>query len=248
MPPKVVVSDSKAAVAAELSGFVLSAAAEAIAARGRFTVALSGGSLPSILAEGLAQAESQWDKWHVLFADERFVPLDHSDSNYKACKEALFSKVPIPDSQIYPIDAAAGSVQEAAQRYEGTLRKVCTDPAEADSAPKVDLLLLGMGPDGHTLSLFPGHSLAKDEKSLVGAITDSPKPPPERITLMLKVCQDAGGVAFVVTGDKAPAARRAIEPAAGEDALDTPARIVSEKSRQAVWFLDKNAAAQLSKL
>eukprot|EP01062_Namystynia_karyoxenos_P073399 TRINITY_DN70201_c0_g1_i1.p1 TRINITY_DN70201_c0_g1~~TRINITY_DN70201_c0_g1_i1.p1 ORF type:complete len:283 (+),score=92.77 TRINITY_DN70201_c0_g1_i1:85-849(+) len=240
----VVVGATKDEVAAKVAALVASASAEAVAARGRFSVALSGGSLPSVLEKGLAQRDVDWGRWHVLFADERFVPLDHKDSNYNACDAALFSKTTIPRDQIYPVDVGASSVEEAAAQYVPKVRAACG--SDGADVPQIDMLLLGMGPDGHTLSLFPGHPLVGDEASLVASISDSPKPPPQRITLMRKVCAAARAVVFVATGgEKAPALRRALAPEAGEDASQTPARVVTEAAQKCTWFVDQPAAEGL---
>merc|ERR1712086_926735 len=109
-----------------------------IAQKGRFTVAFSGGSLPKAVAPGLVarMADIEWDKWHVFFADERFVPLDHADSNYFACKEVLFDAVPIPPSQIYTIETDGIEVDEAARRYQEKLLEVIGDFKHETGAPK----------------------------------------------------------------------------------------------------------------
>eukprot|EP00662_Eupelagonemidae_sp_cell21_P018637 gene18637-13591_t len=142
-----------------------------------------------------------WSKWHVVFADERFVPLDHKDSNYRACDDALFSAVTIPDSQVYKIDPDASNVAECAAAYETSVRTACGAPflCGPTETPTIDMLLLGMGPDGHTLSLFPQHPLLDEHTAVVAPITDSPKPPPQRVTLTLPVCKKAREIVFVCT-------------------------------------------------
>ena len=153
-------------------------AQRAISERGVFTIALSGGSMPNLLSELPNQSNVSWSDWRVFFADERCVPLDHDDSNYKACQQNLFDKIPIPPEHIYSID----NIEDpnlAALSYESRLRAVVPGMS-------LDLAMLGLGPDGHTASLFPGHELLEyNGERAVMPIFDSPKPPSERITLTL---------------------------------------------------------------
>ncbi|KAJ9462213.1 putative 6-phosphogluconolactonase [Diplonema papillatum] len=204
-----------------------------------FTVALSGGSLPAVLEAGLsAKGDMQWGRWHVFFADERLVPLDHADSNYLACKKALFSKVPIPEANIHAVKTDLDR-EAAAKDYAEQVDQVV-------GSAGFSLLLLGMGPDGHTLSLFPKHALLGEAGVSVASLEDSPKPPPARVTLTLPVCAQARRVCFVCAGaEKAEPLRRAVKPQAGEDPRDTPARVVAEAARAVTWIVDDSAAAKL---
>jgi len=168
--------------------------------KGRFTVALSGGSLPKTLKGLIGHSDVRWDKWHVFYADERVVPLDHADSNHNLCTTELFSKVSIPPEQIHTIDVSLlDDLDELSDAYESELVR---EFAQRDSArfPVFDLILLGVGPDGHTCSLFPGHPLLAESDRWVAYIDDSPKPPPRRITLTYPVLNHASRVAFVATG------------------------------------------------
>mmetsp|Transcript_37370 Transcript_37370/g.97967 ORF Transcript_37370/g.97967 Transcript_37370/m.97967 type:complete len:256 (-) Transcript_37370:66-833(-) len=235
----------------ELSKQLGKAVAAASAAAGpTFTVAISGGSLPKLLAAGLVGPDAvpeaagiDWAKWHVFFADERHVALDHDDSNYLACKQVLFDKVPIKPEQIYAIDAAV-PVADAAKKYEADLKSVFGDAISAAAPPAFDLILLGMGPDGHTASLFPGHALLAEASALVAPITDSPKPPPERITLSLPAINAAKAVAFVCTG--ASKALNLAKILSGQEPL--PAGLVVPKAGTLTWFVDDDAAAEWSKM
>eukprot|EP01061_Rhynchopus_euleeides_P040777 TRINITY_DN7029_c0_g1_i2.p1 TRINITY_DN7029_c0_g1~~TRINITY_DN7029_c0_g1_i2.p1 ORF type:complete len:236 (+),score=99.94 TRINITY_DN7029_c0_g1_i2:66-773(+) len=203
----------------------------------KYVVALSGGSLPAVLNAGLADATMDWKRWHVFFADERMVPLDHKDSNYLACKEALFDKVGIPPAQVYPVRTDL-TPDEAAAAYAEQIAAVAPNG--------FDLLLLGMGPDGHTCSLFPKHPLLGENSKAVASIADSPKPPPSRVTLTLPVIKAARGVVFVCGGaEKADPLRRAIVPAEGESPSETPARIVADVAQSVTWIVDDAAAAKL---
>eukprot|EP00656_Telonema_subtile_P004439 TRINITY_DN1201_c0_g1_i2.p1 TRINITY_DN1201_c0_g1~~TRINITY_DN1201_c0_g1_i2.p1 ORF type:complete len:284 (-),score=85.71 TRINITY_DN1201_c0_g1_i2:305-1156(-) len=189
------------ALPGKLAETVVRVANEAITSRGRFTVALAGGSLPKQLCPGLLALREQIDftKWHVFFGDERFVPATDPESTWKAFNEALFSEVDIPAEQIYTLHSLPESttLQEAASWYEHSLLKY---KHEGQDTPCLDLVFCGMGPDGHTCSLFPGHPLLQERSCLVASISDSPKPPPERITITMPVIQAARSVFFVAVG------------------------------------------------
>lgn len=175
-------------VASALGTYVAECSALAIATSGRFTLAISGGSLPKLLGQGLSsQSGIEFSKWQVFFADERCVALDHADSNYAACATALFNHVSIPRDQIHTISWKNDDPFTAAQEYATQL--AATWPSS--EYPVFDLILLGMGPDGHTCSLFPHHKLLEETQAWVAPICDSPKPPLERITLTLPVLNHA---------------------------------------------------------
>jgi len=186
---------SKETVPTRLNSMVLRVASDAIAARGAFTVALSGGSLASFLShlkddDGSSRREAaRFDKWHVILADERCVALDDADSNLGGLKKSFLDEVGIPPSQVYGIDqdmiAAGASADAVALSYEATIRKVL-----ALTGDELDLAVLGFGPDGHTCSLFPDHPLLDEKMKWVAGIEDSPKPPPRRVTLTLPVLND----------------------------------------------------------
>ncbi|ETW02275.1 6-phosphogluconolactonase [Aphanomyces invadans] len=228
------------AVGLSVAKLVADLSKNAIENSGRFTVALSGGSLPKILEKGLSSLKDGVDfsKWHVFFADERVVPLDHADSNYLACHDALFQHVAIPRSQIYMI-AFNDDPAVVAQDYTRQLSQLW-----GSELPRFDLILLGMGPDGHTCSLFPGHALLDEASLWVASISDSPKPPPKRITLTYPVVNNAASVAFVATGDsKAPLMRHMLGVEAQSPSL--PAARVLPTAGQVHWFIDEAAAAKL---
>ncbi|KAJ1379316.1 NagB/RpiA transferase-like [Sesbania bispinosa] len=185
--------------------------------RGAFTVVLSGGSLIKYLrklVESPYANSIEWSKWHVFWVDERVVPKDHLESNYKLAYDGFISKVPIPLVNVYAIDDAL-SAEGAADVYETTLRRLVKSnviDTSTSGFPKFDLMLLGMGPDGHVASLFPGHPLLKEDQKWVTFINNSPKPPPERITFTFPVINSSSNVAMVVTGaGKANAVYSALE-------------------------------------
>ncbi|WVQ81901.1 6-phosphogluconolactonase [Cryptococcus sp. DSM 104549] len=221
-PPVLYNFDSTNHLQSSLANFILKAQADAISHRGVFTIALSGGSLPNNLT-GLADLPGiHWDKWQVFFADERIVPLDHPDSNYAACAKAFLDHVPIKREQIHTIntelfreqtrvdpvgeikkgeeDAAESEAVDIADDYEKQLVATFAG-ANAARYPTFDLILLGMGPDGHTCSLFPGHELLSENDRWIAEIQDSPKPPLRRITFTYQVLNHAFRVAFVAAGE-----------------------------------------------
>ena len=233
-PTTEVLSEQVAAYVAELS-------AQTIPVRGRFTVALSGGSLPKLLAPGLIveplRDEIDWSAWYIFFADERCVPLSHPDSSYRLVMEEFFSYLDIPADQIYAIDPRLAP-DEAAVAYEQTVRRVFYP--ELGRRPRFDLILLGMGEDGHTASLFPDHPLLDETERWVVPIFDSPKPPPQRITLTLPIINNAANVAFIATGS----GKADILPQVLSSAI-LPAGRVRPHDGNLRWFVDEAAAANL---
>ena len=180
---------------------------------------------------------------HVYYADERVVPLDHPDSNHKLCTDELFSKVPIPPANIHPIDTTLlDDIEELADSYE---QELIREFAQKDSArfPIFDLILLGMGPDGHTASLFPGHELLTEEDRWVAYIEDSPKPPPKRVTLTYPVINHAARVAFVAAGEgKADVLETIMDhPKAGLPS----SRVRPRQPGHLYWFVDDAASRKV---
>ncbi|KAI9681442.1 MAG: suppressor of los1-1 [Caeruleum heppii] len=236
-------------LAASLRQYVLIAQADGIRRHDAFKVAVSGGSLPATLAKALlppgnASAEEtlQWDKWEIFFADERAVALDHSDSNYRLLKDDLLDKLPpqTPRPTVRTIDEQyLDDVQEMADQYEKVLVQSF---AAKDSVklPTFDLILLGIGPDGHTCSLFPGHPLLRETDAWVAAIEDSPKPPPKRITLTLPVVNQAHRIAFVTSGEgKRDILKKIFDTDEGHS---LPSGLVNEGGAEKVsWFTDEKA-------
>lgn len=170
------------------------------------------------------------------------MPLDHPDSNHLACTTELYSKVPIPKENIHPIDTTSlDDLEELSDAYE---KELILQFASKDSArfPIFDLILLGMGPDGHTCSLFPGHELLLEEDRWVAYLEDSPKPPPKRITLTYPVLNHAARVAFVATGEgKQDMLSNVLDRP--EEGL--PCSRVRPLSGLLCWFVDRAASAKL---
>jgi len=241
---------STAALASDLRARLTTLASEALAARQAFHVAVSGGSLPATLAQALLESPAvDTSGWHWWFADERCVMHGDKDSNFAETKKQLFDKLPaIPADHMHAIDEAlVGKPAEAAAAYEAELQRV--------AGGALDVVLLGMGPDGHTCSLFPGHALLQESGKLVAPITDSPKPPPQRITLTFPALAKARAALFVCTGaGKADALstvvrqRKAGGKASAEDKEGVlPSALVKAAGAGGVVFLvDQDAAAKLT--
>jgi 6-phosphogluconolactonase len=220
-------------------------ATEAIAQRGRFSIALSGGSTPRSLYTLIAANASStlpWDKMFFFWGDERHVPADDADSNYRMAKETLLSKVAIPPANIFRIPAENPDADAAAEAYEQTLRKFF-DPAPGEF-PRFDLILLGMGPDGHTASLFP-ETPALEEKVRLVVANRVEKMNTVRITLTLPVLNAARCVLFLVSGiDKAGALHEVLE--GNGPAEKYPSKLVRPSAGRLIWFVDRAAASELS--
>ncbi|KIJ68761.1 hypothetical protein HYDPIDRAFT_173410 [Hydnomerulius pinastri MD-312] len=234
---------SSAELTEALASFIIKAQKESVDKKGRFTVALSGGSLPAQLKGLIDNPAVKWDKWQVFYADERVVPLDHPDSNHHLCKTKLFDLVPIPAQNIHPIDVSyLDDLEELSDAYEKDLIR---EFAQKDSArfPVFDLILLGVGPDGHTCSLFPQHALLAEEARWVAYLEDSPKPPPKRITLTYPVLNHALRVAFVALGEgKVDMLPRILDTP--EEGLPS-SRVKPAHPGQLYWFVDDAASAKV---
>lgn len=223
-------------VSKELCNDITQIANQSIKERGKFVVGLSGGSLAKYINTCLPKANTDWSRWRIYFCDERHVPHTDPECTYNVYKQGLFSKVNISVDHVFP-DNPDVSVEEAAKQYE------CKLKAEFPGAdlPAFDLLLLGMGPDGHTCSLFPGHPLMKESSCWVAPISDSPKPPSQRITLTLPVLNNARIVIFTSCGEgKQEMVRRILD-----DREDLPATQVRPHHGQLYWYLDEGAAGLL---
>lgn len=201
------------------------AAREAMAARGRFALALSGGSTPARYFELLAEADLPWQDGHVFFVDERIVPPDSRDSNYRLARERLISRAPISECNVHPMRSAAwpgwagahGAARdaaEAARAYEAELKRFFG----GNGLPAFDAIHLGIGGDGHTASLFPGQPALTETKRLVLPVAYAgAKPPVERLTLALPVLSAARLAFFLASGeDKAALAGEILSGRGGE--------------------------------
>ena len=240
----------EAALSAHAADLFVQAARDAIAARGRFTVALTGGSSPHKTYELLAQVprsgEIDWANVFVFLGDDRFVPHDDERSNYGMCKRLLLDYVPLEGDQVFPIPTDAATPQEAADKYAETLARVFAQPVDGPP-PALDLILLGMGDDGHCASLFPGMpTLHVTDRWVVSSPPGTLPPPVDRITCTFPVLNAARQVIFLVNGEKKAAPVRDIfEGGAGMDRH--PAGGVNPAAGTLTWLLDETAAGLLTK-
>ncbi len=218
----------------------------AIESRGRFTVALSGGSTPrslySLLASDEYRSRLDWSKVHFFWGDERSVPPIHVDSNFRMARETLLSRINAPMSNIHRILAEKTVTSEAAKSYAEELKRFfsLTD----GQWPRFDLILLGMGPDGHTASLFPGTPVIHEAQALVAAPwVDKFKT--YRITMTPPVINHAAHILFFVAGaDKAAALREVLEGDYRPDFY--PSQVIRPTEGRLTWMIDQAAAALLS--
>jgi 6-phosphogluconolactonase len=223
---------------------IVVAANEAVARCGRFTIALSGGSTPKSLFTLLAsnaRSSLNWEQTFFFWGDERHVPPDDKDSNYRMADEAMLSKIPVSSANVFRVPAENPDADAAALAYEQTLRKFFS--LEQGQFPRFDFILLGMGPDGHTASLFP-ETLALTETSRLVVANWVEKLKASRITFTLPVLNAARRVAFLVSGtDKAAVLRTVLQSdAPGEQ---YPSKLVQPTDGKLIWFLDGAAASQL---
>jgi 6-phosphogluconolactonase len=242
MNPEIrIVPDTEALYWAGAVEFV-AAASEAVKARGRFDVALSGGSTPKGLFSRLTgNPEVPWDKIHFFWGDERHVPPDHPDSNFRMANEALLSKVGARPDQVWRIASENPSAAEAASDYERRLREYFGTPM--GEFPRFDLVLLGMGPDGHTASLFPG-TKALDERERLVVSNWVGKLYTDRITLTALVLNHAAQVMFLVSGaDKAPALKAVLEGPC--EPAQLPAQLIRPVDGRLLWLIEATAASML---
>lgn len=224
---------------------VAHSAKEAVDERGRFTIALSGGSTPRSLYNLLAtnaRTSLPWDKMFFFFGDERHVPPTDNESNFKMADEAMLSKLPIPKQNIFRVPAENPDAAAAAAAYEQTIREFFA--LQPGQFPVFDLILLGLGPDGHTASLFPGTE-ALIEKTRLVVSNRVEKFNTDRITLTLPVLNAARTVAFLVSGtDKAPALQAVLQSDA--PAEQYPAKLIHPANGKLIWLVDRGAASGLA--
>lgn len=210
---------------------------QTIAVKDRFTIALSGGSTPKPLYASLAEESLPWSKIHVFWGDERYVPATDPDSNQLMARQAWLDKVEIPEANIHPMKTDGVSPQDDAERHAAELKQFFSTSSKF---PTFDLILLGMGNDGHTASLFP-HTEAlsvRDRWVTVGNHHGDP-----RLTFTVPLINQASCVVFLVAGkDKRPPLAKVF--AAQEDETEYPSRLIQPRG-ELLWLLDRAAAAEL---
>jgi 6-phosphogluconolactonase len=245
MQPEIRVVETVADLARAGAAEFVSHATTAVQERGIFTVALSGGSTPrqlySLLASEPEWRDSlPWRNMHFFWGDERHVPPDDPASNYRMVNESLLSKVSIPSENVHPIRAEGIDAQDAADKYEQELRQFFQTPA--DQLPRFDLVMLGLGADGHTASLFPNTPALHEMERLVFAnwVESLSR---YRITLTLPVLNHAANVLFLVGGaEKAKILRLVL---ADDRATTYPAQLIQPTNGSLIWLLDRAASGTL---
>lgn len=213
-------------------------AVRAVNEKGFFSVALSGGKTPVVFFDKLAKKkELPWNKTHVFMVDERFVPYHDENNNYRMINETLLRHVDIPAKNIYPISTTVETLQASVLKYKNDLSSFFI------SRPGFDLILLGIGNDGHTASLFPGKPSLKEKKHPAIAVQPSGHIDAGRITLTLPAINTAENILFMAAGDdKAPVIREVLE----NEKSRLPAAMVRPKTGSLFFLLDKAAASLLS--
>jgi 6-phosphogluconolactonase len=212
----------------------------ALAAASPFRVSLSGGSTPktlyALLASDEFKARFPWPRVSWFWGDERFVPYDHPDSNYRMAREAMLAKAPVPPENIHPVPTD-GDPEEAARRYERILQQSYGAETLDPQRPLFDFTLLGLGPDGHTASLLPGEPVLNERARWVAAVCHGR--PEVRITLTYPALDSSRHVAFLVTGEEKAATFSAIR-AGNSQAPAARVRPIGDL----VWFVDRAAAGE----
>jgi 6-phosphogluconolactonase len=214
-----------------------------ITKQGRFAVALAGGNTPRAIYQFLAteyREQIPWSKVHLFWGDERYVPMNDPNSNYRMVRESLLDHIAFAAENVHRMPTELIQTDEAARRYEQVLRDFFSA-----SSPRFDLIMLGLGKDAHCASLFPGSPALQERKRLV-VVAEGPQPPKTRLTLTFPVINQAANIYFFVSGeDKAPALQAALE--GPRDLQKFPAQAVQPANGQVIWWVDKKAAAQLKK-
>ena len=225
--------------------YIVRLAQESIVAQGRFTIALSGGSTPkklySLLGSEPYRSQIDWALVELFWSDELSVPPESEESNYRMAQQVLLSNVPIPADQVHRMPADQVDGDAAALAYTREMQSTFG----TDGVPSFDLIQLGMGPEGHTASLFPHQPSLHEQQRLVMPVV-VPKPPPSRLTFTPRILNAARHVLFLVTGaEKADAVHAVIEGDYQPD--EYPAQIVQPVKGEVTWMLDKEAASKLNK-
>jgi 6-phosphogluconolactonase len=213
---------------------------DAVKERGRFAIALAGGHTPAKLYQMWAQPEKRgmrtpWERVHLFWGDERYVPHNDPASNYRMAGENLIAHVPIPAENVHSMPTDLPQPEKAAEAYEAELRRFF-----GTAAPAFDLQLLGLGVEGHTASLFPGSPALEEKKRWAVAVV-APAKPPQRLTLTLPVLNRARNTFFLVTGADKRQIISALRSQSTESSTVYPVARV-QPDGPVVWFLDKEAA------
>lgn len=214
---------------------------DAVSLRGRFAIALSGGHTPKKMYALWAQdkkyrTETPWDQVYIFWGDERFVSADDPLSNYRMTREALLAYVPIPPENVHPVPTNLPTPQAAAAAYDAELHKFF-----ADGVPAFDVTLLGIGPEGHTASLFPGSPALDEKKKWVEAVTVKATPP-NRLTFTLPVLNQSRNTYFLAAGEGKKEILDALRAEPDPAHSQYPAARIQPLDGKVVWFLDEPAS------
>jgi 6-phosphogluconolactonase len=237
MPPEIVTAAPEALARVFVERFAAEART-AIAARGRFSCALPGGSVAETFFPVLARAPVAWDRIDFFWGDERAVGPADPDSNYGLAKRLLLDHVRPNPRRVHRIAAEAADLEAAARAYEDEMVATLGDP------PRIDWVVLGLGSEGHVCSLFPGHPLLRERTRRVAAIADSPKPPPRRITFTLVPLELAGTICVAGFG---ASKSQAIQEAVERPESQIPVALALRAARRALILVDPQAAGLLGK-
>lgn len=257
---RTILAQDEASFLKKAAQIFMESAASAVEARDVFTVALSGGNTPkklyALLADSYYRNRIPWTKTHVFWGDERMVPANHPDSNFKMAQEQLFAHVPIPSVNIHPIPTEMGSTLDVSRAYEQQMRvffrnqvvkhpdsHLITQNTTGDIFPCLDLALLGVGEDGHTASLFPGSSVLTEKvRWVAGGFVERVNG--DRITMTFPVINNARQTLILCTGEnKAGVVREIFQ--GDESSRRFPVQMVKPASGELTWLLDRGAASQL---
>ncbi|MGW8256778.1 MAG: 6-phosphogluconolactonase [Thermoguttaceae bacterium] len=240
-----VICDDSDVLARKAADLIVQAAQEAFDARGMFKLALSGGFTPqktfALLALPDRRSAIDWSKTYIFFSDERFVPARDPRSNFRMAEEALLAQIEIPVSNVFPLSSECDCAAEAAKDYENKLLSFFAKSGEI-AQPRFDLILLGLGDDGHTASLFPNSPALCVEESYVTSSKPGKSPPAvDRVTFTLPLLNAAKHILFLVSGaNKASALHATLQGDAGSDC--PPAAAVRPTNGIVTWIVDKDAA------
>jgi 6-phosphogluconolactonase len=204
----------------------------------RLSLALPGGSVADAFLPELALAPIDWRRIDLFWSDERAVPPDHPDSNFRLASERLLSRIVFDPIHVHRMKGEADDLDRAAADHEWDMRRVLGSP------PRLDVVLLGVGPDGHVCSLFPSHPALAETTRFAVAVRDAPKPPPERLTLTLPALAGA----FIVLAAFGESKARAIADVLDNPASRLPAALAVRGASEALFLLDENAAGRSSSL
>jgi len=238
MKKSVEVLANKASLVERAQTIVVEKIQSAIASRGQCTIALAGGSTPKPLYEALAQENLPWDKIHVFWGDERYVAPSDPQSNQRMARQAWLDKIEISESNIHSVPTDAQNPEIDAANYEAVVRKVFA--VDSQTFPSFDIILLGMGDDGHTASLFP-HTPVLNETTKAIAVGNKDGQP--RITFTVPLLNQARCVLFLVAGKNKQTALEQVFAAQG-DAMTYPSRLIKPEG-ELWWLLDLDAGAKI---